>query len=316
MVSLARDIYSQEITNHRPQRRSFLNDDEIDTELVADIDTMIERLKKICDHQDLIDEDSATQEMEPDHRQARWAENISTKCMFLVEFFNSLRSINTHVLVLARPGRMMDILEALFRTHGYIYTRPDRPSSQSGQGPLKISLLPTDAGERDFGLEPASMAIVFDSTFVKGPYVESLRTDPVNANRLVPRVHLVITHSIEHLELCIEKNINQLDRKAILVNSLSHVREEIGKLDSDFHSPDLAAKAVADFLVDGASGEWPLLPMPYIEGIERVPETPAEPYSSEAQTSGSTTRSYETPLQPAFKRPLVSHSKLFTLPIH
>ena len=310
MVSLSRDIYNQEITNHRPQRRSFLNDDEIDTRLVADIDTMMDRLEKICDHQDLIDEDSTTQQMESDHRQARWAENISTKCMFLAGFFNSLRSINTHILILARPGRMMDILEALLRAHGYVYTRPDRPSSQSGQGPLKISLLPTDVGERNYGLEPASMVIAFDSTFVKGPYVESLRTDPRNTNRLVPRVHLVVTHSIEHLELCIKKNISQLDRKAIFVNALSHLREEIGKLDSDFLSPEAAAKAVADFLVDGASGEWPLPPMPYIEGLDSVPETPAEPSSSEAQSSGSTTQSYDmlssAAAQPAFKRPLVS----------
>lgn len=320
MVSLARDIYAQEIANHRQQRRSFLNDDEIDIPLVEDIDMMIDRLKKICDHQDLIDEDSATQQMEADHRQARWAENISTKCMFLVEFFNSLRSINVHILVLARPGRMMDILEALFRTHNYIYTRPDRPSTQSGQGLLKISLLPTDAGERNFGLLPASMVVVFDSTFVRGSYTESLRTNPADVNRLAPQVHLIITHSIEHLELCVRRNLNQLDRKAILVNSLSHVREEIGKLDGDYLSPEPAAKAVADFLVEGASGEWPLLPMPYIDGIASVPETPTEPNASEAQPSGSTTQSHDMSssalLQPAFKRPLVSHSILFTLPIN
>lgn len=310
MVSLARDIYHQEITNYRPQRQSFLNDDEIDTTLVEDIDTMIERLKMICDHQDLIDTDSATQQMEPDYRQARWAENISTKCIFLAEFFDSLRSIDTHIVLLVRPGRMMDILEALFRTNSYRYSRPDRPSNQAGQGLLRISLLPTDVSQRNVSVEPASLVIAFDSTFVKEQYVESLRADPMNVNRLVPRVHLVITHSIEHLELCIRKTMDQLDRKAILVNSLSQTRGEIGKLDSDYLSPDAAAKAVADFVVDGAMGEWPLLEMPGIEGIEPIPDTAAEEDSNEAQFSGSTTQSYDmsssAALQSAFKRPLVS----------
>ena len=69
MVSLARDIYDQEITNYRPQRQSLLSDDRIDRGLVDDIDKMLERLKLICDHQDLIDAGSASQAMEPDHRQ-------------------------------------------------------------------------------------------------------------------------------------------------------------------------------------------------------------------------------------------------------
>lgn len=308
MVSLARDIYDQEITNHRPQRRSFLNDDVIDTRLVEDIDKMLERLKMICDHQDLIDADSASQAMEPDHRQAKWAENISTKCIYLAELFNSLRSIDTHIVLLVRPGRMMDILEAVFRMHRYRYIRPDRSSNQSGQGLMKISLLPTNVDPRKFGVEPAALVIAFDSTFVYEPYVESLRADHVNTQRLAPLAYLVITHSIEHLELCIKKNINQLDRKAILVNSLSHTRQEVGKLDSDYPSPDAAAKALADFIVEGARGDWPLLPMPVIEGIE-IPDTIVED-SNEAQLSGSTTQPYDASssnvLQPTFKRPLVS----------
>jgi hypothetical protein len=308
MVSLARNIYDQEITNYKQQRRSFLNE-EIDTRLVEEIDAMIERLKMVCDYQDLIDAESATQHLEPEHRQARWAENISTKCIFLVEFFNSLRSIDTHIVVLVRPGRMMDILEALFRTNRHRYNRPDRPPNQSGRGLLRISLLPSDIV--DNRIEPASLVIAFDSTFVNEPAVESLRTDPRNANRLAPRVHLVITRSIEHLELCINKSMNPLDRKAILVNSLSYTRENVGILATDYPPPDVAAKAVADFVVEGASGEWPIPPMPDIEGIGPIPETTAEENLNDVLLSRSTMQSYDmsssTAPQLMFKRPLVSH---------
>ena len=68
MVSLARDIYDQEITNHRVQRHAFLRNDKVDKETGDDIDAMLERLGLICDHQDLID-NSASQAMENDQRQ-------------------------------------------------------------------------------------------------------------------------------------------------------------------------------------------------------------------------------------------------------
>ena len=317
MVSMGRDIYDQEITNYRSQRRSFLHDDEIDETLLEDIDMMIERLKMICDHQDLIIADSATQQAEPDHRQARWAENISTKCIFLAELFNSLRSMDTHVVLLVRSGRMMDILETIFRTNSYSYSRPERDSNQAGQGPLRVSLLSTDVGAQTaLGVGQASLVIAFDSTFVNRPFVDSLRANHANVNRLAPLLHLVITHSVEHLGLCIKKNMSLLDRMALLVSSISHTREDMGKLPSEYLTPDAAAKAIAGFIVDGAVGEWPLLPMPDIEGIEPMPEIIVEEESDVPHVSGSTTQSYDfsnsAGLQPAFKRPLVSYPSPIT----
>jgi hypothetical protein len=308
MTALSRDIYDQEITNHQPQRRSFLNDEVIDMRLVDDIDKMLERLQMICDHQDLIDADSASQALEPYSRQAKWAENISTKCIFLAEFLDSLRRrlIDTHIVVFVRPGRMTDILESVFRVHDYCYRRPDRSQFQRGQGRMKISLLPTNINPRDlrdYGVGPAALVIAFDSTFVNGPQVDSLRMDPLNPQRLAPLAHLVITHSIEHLDLCIKKDMNELDRKQILVNALSLLRQDVGILNPNYPSPDAAAKALSDFIARGAR-EWPLFPMP---DIEDVPVTIAE----EAQRSGSTTQSYDASsnvFKPTFKRPLVSHN--------
>ena len=315
MVSLARDIYDQEITNHRPQRWSFLNDEVIDTKLVEDIDKMLDRLRMVCDHQDLIDIDSTSQALEPDHRQAKWAENISTKCIFLAEFFNSLRLTDTHIVLLVRPGRMMDILESVFRIHRYCYSRPDRSSSQAGHGNMKIMLLPTNVNAfdlRHFQIEPAALVIAFDSTFVNEPHLESLRIDPRNPQRVAPLVHLVITHSIEHLDLCIKNNMNPLVRKQILVNALSLLRHEVGILNSEHPSPDAAAKALSAFVGEGAVGDWPLPPISDIEGIQ-VRDTPVE----EAQFSGSTTQSYNSSssniLQPTFKRPLVSRNISFSV---
>ncbi|KAG0646630.1 Histone deacetylase complex 1 subunit 3, partial [Hyphodiscus hymeniophilus] len=303
MVSLARDIYEQEIINHQPQRRAFLNDEKIDRDLVADINKMIEHLKMICDHQDLID---ASASQATDHRQqAKWAENISTKCIFLAEFFNSLKPSHSHIVLLVRPGRMMDILETVFRTNNYHYTVPTRSFSHRGQGLMGISLFPTDLGPRTFNIGPASLVIAFDSTFQRTPWVETLRTDPTDAHRIVPLAYLVITHSIEHLELCLTKNMDQLERTGVLVSWLSQTREVVGKLDVDGSSPDTAAKSLAGFIASGGTGEWPLPTMPIVEEIE-LPVVSARD-SNIAQLSGSTTQSYDlgaSALQSTFKRPL------------
>ena len=310
MVALARDVYEQEFINHRAQRQAFLNDDVVNTQTVADIDSMIDHLVKICDHQDLLLQDSATQQTETDHRQARWAENISTKCIFLAGLLDSLSSSDSHVIILARPGRMIDILEALLRTHDYVYTRPDRYFSHSEQSRFKISLLPTDAVDRDYNLQPASIVVVFDTTFTPSPYLELLRKDPSKLDHIAPQIHLVVTHSIEHLELCFPKSIVNLDRKVLLVTSLSHVRADMGKLEGDDDlSPLAAAKATAQFVADGASSQWPVPPMPIIDGIDPVSETPGDSNSSEGQPSGSTTQSHDFSSAPplsTFKRPLVS----------
>jgi hypothetical protein len=305
MAAVVRDLYGQEITNHRMQRRSFLNDEDIDQSLVDKINMMVERLKMICDHQDLIVEDSASQEMDSDTK-ARWAENISTKCIFLAELLESLRSVETHVALLVRPGKMMDIVEAVFKRHGYSYNRPDCASNQTGSGLLKISLLPTNVDLHNFGLEPASLVIAFDSTFVNGASVESLRADTLNANGLAPMIHLLITHSIEHVEMCVKKSMDPLERMAILVSSLSHTREDVGKLTAECLPPEAAAKAIADFVTGGATGEWPLVQMPVIEGFE-VRETFME--EPNERPSESATQSYDATssnaLQTSFKRPLV-----------
>ena len=208
----------------------------------------------------------------------------------------------------------MDILEALFRIHAYHYTRPDRSIDHSGQGLMKISLLPTNLERCAFTIEPASLIVAFDSTFSRKPWVDTIRADPLNVHRLVPLAYLLITHSVEHLELCLTNDMDQLDRKALLVSWLSYTREEIGKLDLGYPSPDTAAKSLAAY-ISGVVREWPLLPMPVMEEIELPVITVRA--STEGQLSGSTTQSYDvapsSTFHPAFKRPRVSWHALLLL---
>jgi hypothetical protein len=59
-VSHARDVYVNAIRSCKKQRYEFLTDEVFDTDLVGEIDAMMNELDLLCSHQDLIQEDFST----------------------------------------------------------------------------------------------------------------------------------------------------------------------------------------------------------------------------------------------------------------
>jgi hypothetical protein len=310
MVSYARDIYVNAIRSCRNQRYAFLTDEVFDPSLVKEIDSMIEDLDKLCNHQDLIVDDFSTQKLESVERQAKWAENVSTKCIFLAEFLALMQTEAKQIAILVRPGRMLEILEALLMWHDFVYNRADK-SGYTGNisgGPMKISLIPTQ-GEI-LGFDPPSIVIAFDSTYASFPFLKDLRTDPTFPNRPVPLLSLIITNSIEHLEKCFDRNIEPIERKIKLVSCLTQIGDGVGKLSSEYHGPPIAAKAVAEYLINGAiESTWPLPPMPDIEDLDLNIES-SQPEPPKEEPSGSVMPSHDVSLSQAaqlgLKRELVS----------
>lgn len=269
MVSYAQDVYVNAMRTRKSQRYAFLTDEVFDADLVKDIDAMLADLDQLCSHQDLIVEDLSTQRMDAIERQAKWAENISTKCIFLAEFLSLMQTEPKQIAVLVRPGRMLEILEALFIWHGFVYNRADR-SGYTGNisgGPMQVSLIPTQ-GEI-LGFDPPSIVIAFDSSYASVPFLDDLRVDTRFPKKVVPLVQLIVTHSIEHLEKCFLRNLEPIERKIRLVSCLTQIGEGVGKLDHDYLPPPKAARAVAEYVVNGTmEGTWPLLPMPEIEDLK------------------------------------------------
>lgn len=312
--AITRDIYDGELTNFRRQQKEFLGNEEPDEGLINEIDSMLDRLKKLCDHQDLILSDPSTQELDPFEVQAAWAENISTKCVFMGSFLSLLRSFNIHIAIVARPGRMLDILEAVLRKEGCIYTRPDRPgytTNATTQGLMRTTLMPSDFYAHNLEFEPASFVIAFDSTFDQEQYPQKLRDDPLRPGTLAPLIYLKVIRSIEHFELCFDKKMDQIDRRAALVSCVLQSRHEVGVLPNDYYSPPAAGVDAAMFASTAPTEErsWPLRLMPDVDGIEFELDSSEEVEPGEAQPSTSAIESYNIPsaqlLQSAFKRSLV-----------
>jgi hypothetical protein len=270
LAAMVRNVYKATITNRRRDIMAFLNSEEMEPRVVEQMDSMVEELKMLTDHQDLITDMSLTQSNVPDEHQAKWAETCSTKCLFLRYLLDKLRKAEKHIAILARPGRMLDILESILKVNGFIYERPDRPSRSNNRaiGPLKVTLLPTGLNGGQYVVNRADAVIAFDETFrVAERYSKILRTHLYEPGRLSPLISLVVAYSAEHLEICLPIFDDPIERKICLVNFIAQKRESLGELDEGLLEPKQAAAAIAQYLhFDGPS--WPLPKNPDITGLK------------------------------------------------
>ncbi|KAJ8070836.1 hypothetical protein OCU04_001198 [Sclerotinia nivalis] len=270
MMTQVRDVYDTTIRNKKNDIISFLGRSSTAPDSDS-MDLMIEELKLICDHQDLIVEESSTQSLD-DSAQARYAVTISTKFLFIQQFLDSLRAAKVHVVILARDA-ILPILEALFRWQQYNYSRPDIPGNpgKSEKDLMQITLLPTWIDVRDCIVAPASVVVAFDSSFSASQggdeYSEILPFDPRNPDKRAPLLWLVITNSIEHVELCVPTTLESSERKDRLVQYVAQTRKFVGRLDTGIYpEPQQAARGAAEYVLDDSvEAEWPIMPMPNID---------------------------------------------------
>ncbi|KFY44368.1 hypothetical protein V494_01509 [Pseudogymnoascus sp. VKM F-4513 (FW-928)] len=311
MVSTVRDMYSAQVPKYRREIELLRKGEELDPQGTARIDLMIENLKLLGDHKDLFSEEGFSQSGTPAETISKWAMTCSPKCYFLERLFESMRDSSSHVAVLARPGTMMDILEAILQAHNFNYYRPDQQSRSdlSARGTLTVTLLPTGFRGGQFVVNPADAVIAFDSTFFRGErYSKALRAHTYDPTRQSPLIMLVVEDSAEHFELCLPESMDPMERRCYLVDFICQQRKEVG-LNTKVR-PEDAAVSVGNYLrasssnhtgVDGPL-EWPLPSNRFISNLD-VPD------SLLPQQSGSTTQSrdVQTPgpaaLQNLSKRP-------------
>jgi hypothetical protein len=309
MVSECRGIYTQTLRNFKNERLAFLTDEVFERELVGAIDDMISQLGKICDHQDLIEYPQKISTA-----RGAWAENVSTKCIFLAEFLPLIEPYNKHVIIMARSGEMTAILVSLLKWHGFRYSCLDKYGwcGSGAGGPMKVSIFPTNGEYYLPPLEP-SLVIAFDETAESSPHLNDVR-NPYGT--MAPLISLVVTNSVEHLQKCFGTYMEPIERTIKIVSCLTQIGDDVGKLDLEqYPDPPQAAKLVADFVLkDCPENAWPIPPMPSIEGIESslisTQDYDAENWSSvngREQFSSSEARSAT-----GVKRPSVSLSSVFS----
>ncbi|OWP01502.1 hypothetical protein B2J93_6383 [Marssonina coronariae] len=268
MVGLTRSIYVHIIEACQAELSCFRKDGVLNASVIAEISSTLEKLEQVCSHADLID--TAIPSQESPRELSKFAENVSTKAIFLAELLPLLQQTDEHIVILVRPGRMLQVLQSLLFQHRIVYCRADEPGLWTGNSDsrFRVTLYPSDIHR--YQTEPASLVIAFDSTCSSLPFLEELRVDPSIPSRRVPLLSLVVVNSVEHLEKCIESSLKPLERNLILYSCATQLMDLVGILDENvFPAPPDAAQATAEFLKNGASAEsWILQPMPTIKGLD------------------------------------------------
>lgn len=263
-----RDVYYQIVRSTKHEREDVFNivseHESIETLGSAETDTinnvrsMISTLELLCSHPDLHSDDYSTQRADSYITQAKFAENRSTKCIFIAELVQEMRLQSKHIAIIVRPGRMLEILEAVLIYHEFVRQEVSEYEFQY-QGALIVSLIPSDQAKGS-QLTFADLVIAFDNTFAHQPSLKTLRSSAGPA--LSPLVHLVVFQSVEHLQLLFPATLPLLERIGKMVGCLSLIQNDVGKIESN---PKKTAEEVASFVAESDNGaEWPCQDLPIV----------------------------------------------------
>lgn len=273
VVPTVRDIYNLQMKKNSSMVNDFLaNIDQASSQTLSKIDKFIKTLKLIGDHQDLLVGATDSHQNLSNDTISKWAINCSPKCLFLERLFNSVRFHNINIAILARPGMTLDVLSSMLEAQKISYVRPDSGKEAYFDGELRVTLLPTGFADGQYVVSPVDAVIAFDSSFFTGEvYTTILRSHPVDPNLVAPLIALVTDQSVEHLELCLSKNMDPIERKAYLC-SFAMQQGAVGMYTEP--RPEEAAPLVADFLLrwkelesmDGP--KWPLAQKLDVSGLE------------------------------------------------
>ena len=304
--------YQQTIYNQKEDIENFVRAEGwIDPTLLGKMEDLVHRLNDITNHPDLVDETVADSEPVSPETEANWAENCTAKFTFLRQFLEILRTDEMNVAIFVQGGQLLDIVETFLKGFRFNYNRPDkhRGSGSSAKGSLMISLIPTGDEGGSVMASPASLVIAFDSSFNPNhDQVRHARAHLINVDEICPVIYLIIPYTIEHIDLCIPKNMAASEHLQVLVSCATQLRNDIGQLPDDSYTHEEAPELVASFLRYRPDSEWPLPSIQEVDGVELVSETQQEEsgLSVVAENSGPT-REVTPGGLPSNKRQLASH---------
>ncbi|KAK5630832.1 hypothetical protein RRF57_006547 [Xylaria bambusicola] len=203
-------------------------------DVVEKLDHMFSRLFDICDHPPFLDTlGPMTSEQIMKH-----VIGTNSKFSFVAELLDNLRDLNSDkkVLILVRPGKLMDLLGHVIQGRGYHYFRSGQEivSASDARHPLTIFLCSTSKGESSI---PGNVdaVIAFDHTF-RQQLVPSLdQSAPVI-------LALVNIASIQHINMRIMEDLEPLERKNFLMLALVKAMRYIEEPDSTESLFDIAEK--------------------------------------------------------------------------
>ncbi|XXH00652.1 NADP-dependent glutamate dehydrogenase [Hypoxylon texense] len=179
---------------------------------VAKLDEMFSRLLDVCDLPPFMD---TIPSMNP-AQVTKHVLNTNAKFAFIAELLHHLAEADSDkkILILARPGKVLNLLGHVVETKGYRYIRSglEIVGSSSAEHSLTVAISSTLDSPSSIP-EDTDVIIAFDHT-----YRQELLPASVRERSLL----IVLTNmcSIQHINMRIADNIERLERKNVLALSL------------------------------------------------------------------------------------------------
>jgi hypothetical protein len=292
MVGSQRDHYPSTVYFYRDSIHRFLEETHPDSELANDMTDFVDRMRRITMHLDLDNSDTLTQyDVAPEH-QADWDVKCSAKFRFLKDLFYALRDKDLNIAIVARPGRVVDMLETFLQGKQIPYRRlgATTPKIFEGQGNTKAILLDTSTAVPES--ESADLVIAMENIVRHDtPQIRALRR---KGGRWVPFVSLIVPRTVEHIERCLSPELSDRALSRALVSGIFQFRNDAGRLEEGQQPPKDTAIALAQYLTSAdENAAWPIAPLTLLQDLGSQTESDIHPEESPAIARTGEKRSRE-----------------------
>ncbi|KAI8630162.1 hypothetical protein F5Y19DRAFT_56344 [Xylariaceae sp. FL1651] len=207
---------------------------------IEKLDAMFSRLFDICDFPPFLD---AVASISPEQI-AKHVIGSNAKFSFVAELLDNLRDLNSNkkILILVRPGKLVDLLGHVIQARGYRYIRCGQEivGAAVAQHALTVAVSSTTD-------EPSSIPRNFDAVIA---FDHTFRQELVpSTDQSTPPVTLALVNiaSIQHLNMRIMENLQPLERKNVLMLALVKAMrsvEEPGPSETIFSIADKFARRI------------------------------------------------------------------------
>lgn len=297
--------YSQAISRN-------MTEETIGEDVVEKLNTLLCRLGNVTTHIGLEGGGPSSQEEVNHEEEALYAELSSEKFKFLGHLLALTKESHIRIAVVAKPGHLLDIIEVFLRGKNVSYSRLDtqtkalEPLDRETPGLQTVSIIPS---EGSIAVPPVDLIIAFDETFdAKDTHITNLRAQRRSGVELCPVIRLVVYSSVEHLDLCLARSLEPVDRIRKLIFCVWHTQRSVGQLEPDEPGTAACAQEVFDFFrSDRNTTAWTLA---NIRPIENLPIMDSDSSLSDAISNISDVykpegapKYYPNPVQPVITNP-------------
>jgi hypothetical protein len=259
LTAQAGDQYRRTVLFYKKLIDDFTSLKSPPAQMVHEAQAFVQTMRDICMHMDLINDTTTSQGHVEPSQQAWWDRSCSSKFNFMHHLFTNLKTHDIHLAIVAKPGRLLDIVETFVKGCGHAYSRPGKgAAAASSDAESRLSITILESGAEAPLPRLADVVICLDLELdIKNSNLGSLRRD-----LLAPIISLIVVNSVDHIDRSMSHTWTGVDKLQTEIACIHQLRQSAGKTDAEYQNVEDSATLVADFVVRKArDDDWVIAPL-------------------------------------------------------